>query len=555
MDFKRLMRPGSLAEITAHHLGRLAEVSPEVTVFMGLIGEAPGLPPMGPEGIAAKLDVHRRWLADLRALDPATLTPEERLDVRVYETQGELVRYLLEDLARWRHNPDAVSPLGELFFILLTAETASEERRFVDVRSRLRAVPDYLEGVRRQLTVLDRGWADLAIRVSDGMVGLWSSVSSAAEAAVPGSLAAEVRAEAARAARAVEEYRAWIVAHPRRAEGMWVLDDERFEGLLRRKVLGVDIAELRRMGRDDLERLRALRADLARRLTGASDLAAARTAANRRTPASFEEAVRQVRSFVGESRRFLAEADVVPLLDHEGMTVVRTPEFFEPLIPFAAMLEAGMYAPIQRSVYLVTPPADGDLSVLSADRFSGIAVHEGYPGHHLQHTFAHRHTSIYRNNPYCGFPMDGAGRFGLDFVEGWAHYCEEMMKDQGFHDTVESRFLLAEDQLFRAVRIIIDVDLSTGRMTMDEAQAMLREEVGMAPAAARAEVRRYTTSPTYQLCYLLGKHKIERLRAEIERLDGPRFDLGAFHHELLSGGCIPVDVMRDHMLARRTGAA
>jgi uncharacterized protein (DUF885 family) len=213
------------------------------------------------------------------------------------------------------------------------------------------------------------------------------------------------------------------------------------------------------------------------------------------------------------------------------------------------MLEAGVYEKIQRSVYMVTPPSSGDLSDLALNRFSGIAVHEGYPGHHLQHAHAHRNTSVYRNNPFAGFPRDPAARFGLDLVEGWAHYCEEMMKNYGFHDSLEARYLMVEDQLFRAVRILIDVDLSRGRMSMGEAQRMLTDEVGVAPATASAEIRRYTTSPTYQLCYLLGKHKIERFREEVRSLMGVGFEDLEFHRLVLDAGCVPVEMIRESFLA------
>jgi uncharacterized protein (DUF885 family) len=99
------------------------------------------------------------------------------------------------------------------------------------------------------------------------------------------------------------------------------------------------------------------------------------------------------------------------------------------------------------------------------------------------------------------------------------------------------------------VRILIDVDLSRGRMSMGEAQRMLTDEVGVAPATASAEIRRYTTSPTYQLCYLLGKHKIERFREEVRSLMGVGFEDLEFHRLVLDAGCVPVEMIRESFLA------
>ncbi len=525
-------------------------MAPEATVYLGIDGAGHGLPELDATGIHAKVRLFESWRDSLQGIDGETLTDGERLDVEAYELRLDLYRYVMQDLARWRHNPDAISALGELFFMLMTADRANEEGRFEDILARLEDVPKYLRGAQNRLGKVDPVWAGTALRVCDGMAGLWRSLAEAADGAVGGALAEQVRRSAERAGDAVDRYRRWIADETEAQEGLWLLQEEQFDELLRLKALGVDTRSCRELGEHYLHELRAERLRLARSLTDSDSMADARRIANRRVPGSFSGAVAQVKEFVADSRRFLVNQDLVPMAEHEGMKVLPTPDFFVPLIPFAAMMEAGMYAPVQRSVYMLTRPVDGDLSGLSKDRFSGIAVHEGYPGHHLQHSYAHRNTSIYRNNPFVGFPVDGAARFGLDLVEGWAHYCEEMMKDHGFEDTAESRFLLVDDQLLRAVRILIDVDLSTGRMPMEGAVEMLVDEVGMPRGAAEAEVRRYTTSPTYQLCYLLGKHKIERFRDELRQLQGGAFDERDFHEMLLNGGCLPVDMTRKHILER-----
>jgi uncharacterized protein (DUF885 family) len=513
-----------------------------------------GLPRVGAEGVLAKLGVYTHWKAALEAVDPATIPRRDRVDIEGFRHHYELYRFLIEDLGRWRHQPDAVSPLGELFFVLLTSSWDSEEARFHDVLRRLEEVPAYLDVVRGNLTEVDSVWADTAERVCRGISGLWRSIALAARETTGGALAQEIAAASSRAAEAVTAYEAWLKdGGPRRTEGLWVLSDEHFDALVERKLLGLTVVEIRELGEHYLHEYRDRRAALARKLTSSGDVAEARKAATGEIPRSFDAALGQIRRLVAESRRFVLDRDLTPRLDREEMRVLRTPEFLVPLIPFAAMLEAGLFTPLQRSVYMVTPPADDDLSKLARTRFSGIAVHEGYPGHHLQHSYSHRHNSVYRNNPFCGFPMDGAGRFGLDLVEGWAHYTEEMMKDRGFHDSLESRFLMVEDQLFRAVRILIDVDLSRGRMTMQEAQDFLCSEVGMGRTGAEAEVRRYTTSPTYQLCYLVGKHKIEQFRDELRAQHGQ--DDRAFHEIILRGGCLPIEMIREDYLASLEEAA
>ncbi len=549
MTTQRTNEAAALGTITARNLARLVEVSPEVAVFLGLDSAPAGLPAMSPSWIAEKLQVYRDWLAELKALDLARLGPAARFDVRVFASHLSLYRYVIQDLARWRHNPDVISPLGELCFLLLVRPRDSEEQRFAELLSRLEDVPAYLAGARARLGTLDTVWADTSERVCQRMEGLWSSIARAARASMDGALADEVEASARRAAEAVDAYRRWLAEGRDRKEGLWVLGEERLGELVSLKGLALSVDEIREIGEYYLAHLRDKRRLLARSLCGSDDVAVARRRAQHPVPESFEQALEQIRGVASDSRAFLEKHDLVPMPEGEELAVMQTPDFLAPLIPLAAMMEAGVYEPQQRSVYLVTPPGGGDLADLALTRFSGIAVHEGYPGHHLQHAHAHRNTSVYRNNPFTGFPSDPAARYGLDLVEGWAHYCEEMMKNYGFHDSLESRYLMVEDQLFRAVRILIDVDLSSGRMSMAEAERMLTSEVGVAEATARAEVRRYTTSPTYQMCYLLGKHKIEQFRQEVRGLTGVGFDDKEFHRLILDAGCVPVEMIRESFLA------
>lgn len=539
----------ALGPVTARNLARLVEASSEVAVFLGLDTQPAGLPPMDPSSIAHKLQVYRDWMAELKALDVSHLSPSARFDIRAFAGHLSLYRYVIQDLARWRHNPDVVSSLGELCFILLVRPRETEEQRFAELLAKLEGVPAYLDGARSRLGTLDAVWADTADRVCLRMEGLWTSVAGAARRSVGGALADEIAAAAARAGEAVEAYRRWLSDVPNREEGLWILGDDRFAELVSLKGLGLDVDDIREIGEYYLAHLRDKRRMLARSLCGSDDVAVARRRARRPVPESFEHALEQIRGVASESRTFLETHALVPLPEGEELAVMQTPDFLAPLIPFAAMMEAGVYETQQRSVYMVTPPESGDLSDLALTRFAGIAVHEGYPGHHLQHAHAHRNTSVYRNNPFTGFPADGSARYGLDLVEGWAHYCEEMMKNHGFHDSLESRFLMVEDQLFRAVRILIDVDLSRGRMQMAEAEQMLMSEVGVPEPAARAEVRRYTTSPTYQMCYLLGKHKIEEFRKEVHTLLGAGFDDLEFHRLILDAGCVPVEMIRESFLA------
>jgi uncharacterized protein (DUF885 family) len=126
-----------------------------------------------------------------------------------------------------------------------------------------------------------------------------------------------------------------------------------------------------------------------------------------------------------------------------------------------------------------------------------------------------------------------------EFVEGWAHYCEQLMYEEVFSSTPEVRFVQLSDLLWRACRIVIDIELSRGRMSFDEAVRMLVEEAGLAREGALAEVNRYTYTPGYQLSYLYGKHLLLELRERVKARQGESFTLQGFHDTLLYAGALP----------------
>ena len=133
---------------------------------------------------------------------------------------------------------------------------------------------------------------------------------------------------------------------------------------------------------------------------------------------------------------------------------------------------------------------------------------------------------------------------GSEVAEGWAHYCEEMMYEQGFLSGPKDKMAQIIGAIHRAVRIIIDVRMSRGEMTFDEAVEMIMKESGFPKETAVGEVRWYSLSPSYPLSYLLGKHQILQLREEIKQKMGDRYSDKFFHDTIMTGGIIPVYLLR-----------
>jgi uncharacterized protein (DUF885 family) len=130
-----------------------------------------------------------------------------------------------------------------------------------------------------------------------------------------------------------------------------------------------------------------------------------------------------------------------------------------------------------------------------------------------------------------------------------------MLWEEGYYgDDPVFRMFQLKDQLWRAVRVVVDIGMHTGELDVDAAVDELVRVADLERPNAVAEVRRYTSSPTYQICYAIGKDEIRTLRTRCRALDGAAFRLGAFHDELLSFGTLPVPLIADAMLAARGDA-
>jgi uncharacterized protein (DUF885 family) len=246
---------------------------------------------------------------------------------------------------------------------------------------------------------------------------------------------------------------------------------------------------------------------------------------------------------VERARRFVEDKALVPMVD-APVEVVDTPRFERAVVPYATYLPPAAFDTEQTGYLYVTPidtnrPREEQKLRLLGHNYGNLpllVVHESYPGHHLQVCHAHRHGSRLRR--LAESPL---------LAEGWALYCEQLMDEHGFFlDPVSKLFRLA-DHLWRACRVVLDVNLQCGRMTLAEAVAYLEDEAQLERPVAEAEVRRYVITPTEPMSYLVGQSLLMELRTEAAKRLGDRFDLFRFHSELLACGTIPPTLLKDEL--------
>ena len=239
------------------------------------------------------------------------------------------------------------------------------------------------------------------------------------------------------------------------------------------------------------------------------------------------------------ARNFVEDRDLATLPEDDTLEVAETPRFLHDYFPVAGYLGPGWFDTLQTGTYFVTPPPDGaGLSALhNAATIWNTTVHEAVPGHHLQAVTNNAHAPVLRLLP---------GFFGtaVESGEGWALYCENLMAEEGFLDTSQRRLVQMRDHCMRAARVLIDVGLHTGVMTVAEAVHLLQTEADMPDATARAEVHAYTREPGYYLSYMFGTYELVRLRDELQERMGDQFSLRWFHDTILRAGEIPMPYVR-----------
>src|SRR6202041_1796727 len=170
------------------------------------------------------------------------------------------------------------------------------------------------------------------------------------------------------------------------------------------------------------------------------------------------------------------------------------------------------------------------------------SIHEAYPGHYVQFLWAPRAPSTVRK-------ILGAS----SNAEGWAHYCEQMMLDQGYgqpgtgardaRDAKMIRLGQLQDALLRDARFVVGIQMHTGQMTFDQAVKFFATEGYQTHESGLIETKSGTTDATY-IYYTLGKLQIMKLRADLEKKEGPQFSLERFHDDFLKQGFPPIKIVR-----------
>lgn len=532
---------GEFASIVDDYLDAFARRHPSIAAGNGLHMHDDRLEDFSAGAIAEELADLARLRARVEGIHATSLDADERVDQRILLGVIDGWYLDLETVQTWRRNPMIyASAITDGVHNLMTMESSPADARMRTITSKLEHVPSLLETARTNLN----GSPDLFIRrgamMFHGAAGMLIEDLPLAFASADSALRAKMMEAATRASQAVEAYARELDARPP-STAPFTVGRANLEARYRaEELIDLPADRLLAIGQRELDRTQAQFRETAGKISPGVDPVDVWHKVQRNHPGR-GELVAAAQKTVDELLAFGQSRQLLNLPSNEPVTVAAAPVFDLGLASMHSSppLEA---TPV-KSFYYVTDaqpdwPADRQEAWLQKFNFAALAVisaHEVYPGHYAHSLFMRQTPGKIRRiwiglNP---FPQPSSGQ------DGWAHYAEQMILDEGFHQD-DPRYRLAQlsEALTRICRLIDGIKLHTSEWTIDQGAAFFEREAHLPAPAARQEAERGAYDPTYG-GYFLGKLAALNLRRDYAAAQRSAFNLRAFHERVMRNGIAP----------------
>jgi uncharacterized protein (DUF885 family) len=511
-------------------------------------------------GVQRQVAMLHGWEKKLAAIDPHALDAIPAADYQILLNSIRAQLLQLEVVRPWEKNPDTYSsgPTGSIFSIM--------ERPYAPVNIRLRAaiereklIPQVLLDARKNLKNPPRIYTEIALEQIDGSASFFATdVPSAFAGADDAAAKAEFTKTNAAVVAALKSYGEWMKTDllPRSNGDFRYGADTFAKALNYDEMVDTPLDRVLAIGLADLHKNQAEFARVAKLIDPAktpqqelAELATIHPAPDKLLQAFHDKFNSEV-AFIKSHHIITLPTDIEPVLEE-------TPPFMRATTQ-ASMDTPGPFETHSTKAYfnVTLPEKDWSpervadfMAAFNAGTIVSTSVHEAYPGHYVQFLFEPRYPSKIRK-------LIGANTN----IEGWAHYCEQMMLDEGYGQPGNGaasereanliRLGQLQDALMRDARFVVGIRIHTGvggAMTQEEAVKFFVEEGYQSKAIGELETKRGTSDALY-LYYTLGKLEILKLREDVKKKQGAAFNLQKFHDDLMSQGTVPIKVIRKAML-------
>jgi uncharacterized protein (DUF885 family) len=500
------------------------------------------------QGIKDRIAFSESYLDRLNKVDPAQFPLEVRQDreLMVGNLQSALLE--LKDIRMWAKDPDRYSSgITESAFAIMSRKFAPPEVRLRSLIEREKKMPAVFTAARKNLKNPPRIYTEIAIEQLPGSIDFFRKDVPAAFTDVKDpALLAEFEKSNAAVISAMEAYQKFLkeTLLPKSKGDFRLGADNYSKKLLYDEMVDTPLDRLLQIGYDDLHRNQQWFTKVAAQIDAKKTPQQILTELQSDHPAP-DQLLQTFRDDLGGIRQYLVDKHIVTIPSQVAPMVEETPPF-ERATTFASMDTPGPYEKVATEAFFnVTLPdpswpkerVDSYMGQFNRNTMISVAVHEVYPGHYVQFLWVPSAPSKVRKLLGCS-----------SNAEGWAHYSEQMMLDEGYGDNDRKlRLGQIQDALLRDARYIVGISMHTGKMSFEQAVEFFQKEGYQPKEVAEVEAKRGTSDPTY-LVYTLGKLQIMKLREDYKKKMGASFSLQEFHDSFLKQGFPPIKIVRETML-------
>ena len=506
------------------------------------------LPAYSRREIEAEVVRSRASLLELTRISQEALSKENRFDARLLEgsIRGHLLE--LEELRRWEYDPNFYNDaISQALFVLVQRDFAPADTRLKSLLARERNVPQVLASAHTNLVNPPAIYTKVALlQVASEIQFLENDLPRAVAGAQDAALKTEFRKLNQRAIAEYKKFQDYLkTSLAPRSHGSFAIGAEAYRQMLHdNEMVDTPLDQLLEIGERELRKTQAEFRSTAAQIDPAKSPIEVLQQLSRDHPDA-GHLLSDTQAVLDGLRQYVETHRIVGIPSRENPRVVETPPFMRALT-FASMDTPGAFEQgSTQAFYNVTLPnpdwtdeqKEQHLRFFNRYALPGTSIHEVFPGHYTQFLWVRRAPTKVRKLVGCS-----------SNAEGWAHYAEQMMLEEGYGDgDPKLRLFQLQAALLRLCRYIVGIGMHTRGMSLEEGTAFFEKEGYFEHVNAEREAMRGTTDPTY-LVYTLGKLEILKVRKDYKRKLGERFSLQEFHERFLGFGYPPVKLVREEML-------
>lgn len=497
------------------------------------------------ESFLSDIAAKQALLEEVQAVAPEGLSPDASIDRRFLIGLLESDIYTAEQRRIWENDASMYVPAGTIGRLLEPLAEEPAEERAASLLAVLEDIPNRLDIARENLKNPPRRFTESAVFKTQGTIASLETDggSLAGAASVSGD---EYAATLEAAVSALESFERFLEDEllPR-STGSWAIGKEHYDFILQRRwFFDQDAEQILERGWHAFEETEALAQEVAERIEPGKHWSEVyETLKDDHPPADGIKAAYQ--EWMDRAQVFVRDKQILTLPEGERVITVDTPPAMRRSSPFGTFQTVDRFGTELEGKLVLTPIESWMTPEQQAERLRShhwawvpvIAVHEAYPGHHAD-------AIKTRENPRL---LRKIAKESI-FSEGWGLMTEELMFELGFLEGDDVRLTQLRNRLWRAARVILDVSMHTGEMTVDEAVDFMVERVRFERYAAELEVGMYTIRPTYVLGYLIGMEEIMQIRADWIAANGEPEPPSEFYDQLLTVGSLPPVLVREVLL-------